>query len=82
MVEPLYTLLIKHDYLYMDPDFCKASTRRVNDTYRTYSETLALKYPGYELDRSGHLMNKTDLVVHMDHLLQLMRSKDISRYES
>ena len=82
MIEPLYTLLIKHDYLYVDPDFCKVSTRRIDDTYRTYSETIALKYPGYELDRSGRLMNKTDLVVRMDELLQLLRSKDIFRYES
>ena len=67
--------------LYIDQNFAKFSTQRLDDTYRTYSENLAYKWPGYVLSQSGHIFNGTDKVVSMDTHLALLRSSDIDRYE-
>jgi len=82
MCEPLFTLVARQDYVYIDANFAKFSTRRVDDTYRTFSENLAIKWPGYMLAKSGHIMNSTDRLVSMDSLLNLLRSKNIDRYEA
>ena len=82
MCEPLFALITRHDYLYIDVNFCTFSTRRINDTWRTFSENLSMKWPGYMLSKSGHIVNVTDRLVHMDDLLNLLRSKDMNRYES
>ena len=80
MSEPLFTLAARLDMFYADENFAKFSTRRINENYRTFSENLALKWPGYELSRSCHILPKTDILVHLDDLLALLRSKDIARY--
>ena len=63
MCEPIFTLVCRNDYVYIDANFCKFSTRRVDETYRTFSENLALKWPGYVLAASGHIANSTDRLV-------------------
>ena len=74
-------MTVRHDYLYADANFSTFSTRRVNDTFRTFAENLAHKWPGYILTKSGHIFNGTDRLIQMDDLLALMRSKDVDRYQ-
>ena len=78
----MFALCTRLDYVYIDQNFTKFSTRRVDDTYRTFEENLALKWPGYALAKSGHIMNQTDRLIEMDSLLNLLRSQNIARYES
>ena len=79
--EPIFALCCRYDFLYIDANFTTFSTHRINDTFRTYSENLAFKWPGYVLGRYGHIFNATDQLVNMDQHLALLRSKDIDRYE-
>ena len=68
--------------VFADSNFATFSTRRVNDTFKTFSENLAARYPGYVLSRDNFVVPVTDHLVHMDDLLNLLRSKDIDRYHS
>ena len=79
--EAFFALAARHDMLYIDQNFAKFSTRRIDDTYRTFSENLAARWPGYILS-GQHIVNESDRVIHMDHLLALLRSKDLDRYQS
>ena len=81
MCEPVFALLARHNYIYIDANFSTFSTRRIDDSYRTYAENLALRWPGYALQQSGHIMNVSDRIVCMDQLQNLLRSKDLDRYE-
>lgn len=81
MMEPIFAMAARLGYFYIDENFAKFSTRRLNDNFRTYQENIALKWPGYELGRSGHIICTTDHLVHLDDLYALMKSKDIDRYE-
>ena len=74
-------MAIRLNYIYIDENFAKFSTRRLNDNFRTYEENIAIRFPGYELGRSGHIVCKTDHLVHMDDLYALLKSKDLDRYE-
>lgn len=67
--------------LFIDPNFATFSTRRVNDTFKTFSENLAARWPGYVL-KGEFIVPVSDHLVHMDDLLGLLRSKDIERYQS
>ena len=62
-------MVARYDHLYVDENFARFSTRRIDSSYRTFSENLAEKWPGYALARSGHIFNKTDRVVRLDNLL-------------
>lgn len=81
MCEPIFAMAIRCDFIYADANFSTFSSRRINDSFRTVSENIAFKWPGYILSKSGHIFNNTDHLLHMDDLLALMRSKDIDRYE-
>ena len=81
LCEPIFALCMKLDCLYTDANFSTFSTRRINDTFRTNSENIAHKWPGYVMAKSGHIFNGTDRVLHMDDLLALLRSKDVDRYQ-
>ena len=81
LCEALFALACRHDFFYIDANMSTFSTRRIDETFRTYSENMAHKYPGYVLSESGHIINGTDRLVHMDDVLALMRSKDLARYE-
>ena len=35
--------------LFCDPNFATFSTRRINDTFKTFGENLAARWPGYVL---------------------------------
>ena len=47
--EAMFAMTCRLDMLYCDPNFAKFSTRRIDDTYRTFSENMAVKWPGYVL---------------------------------
>ena len=66
MVEPIFALMARADYFYIDANFTKFSTRRVDSTYRTFSENLSLRWPGYVLSQSGHINNGTDILINLD----------------
>ena len=40
MSEPIFTMAARHDFFYIDENFTKFSTRRIDDTYKTFSENL------------------------------------------
>ena len=82
MCEPIFTLAARHDFFYIDENFSKFAARRIDDSYKTFSENLSQKFPGYEMARSAHILPKTDITVHLDDLLALLRSKDLARYET
>jgi len=82
MCEPIFTMAARHDFFYTDENFTKFSTRRIDDTYKTFSENIQLRFPGYEMSRSAHILPKSDITVHLDDLLSLLRSKDLARYEA
>ena len=42
---------------------------------------MAHKYPGYVLDKQMKIVNKSDTVIKLDQLLQLLLSKDFELYE-
>ena len=82
LFEPIFALMARHDYIFIDANMTKYSTRRVDDTYLTFSENLALKWPGYILGKSGHILNATDRLVDLSSLIDLLRSRNIDRYET
>ncbi len=81
MCEPIFTVGARHDHVFIDENFAKFSTVRINENYRTFSENLALRWPGYMMAKSAHILPKTDTFVHLDDLLALLRSKDLQRYQ-
>lgn len=77
----IFAKMAQRDYLYADPIFTKFSTRRISPEYMTFSEKIAQRYPGYLLNKEGQIVSFNDHAVHIDDLLGLLRSKDISAYE-
>jgi hypothetical protein len=58
------------------------SMKRIDETWMTYDECIAKKYPGYMLcEKREFIVSKSDVLISMDDLLSLMRSKDIGKYE-
>lgn len=80
MCEPIFTLAARYDHFYIDENFAKFSVRRINSDYRTFSENLAMKWPGYIMSKSANILPETDLLVNVDDLLSLLRSSDLDRY--
>ena len=79
--ESLFSILARNDMIYIDTNFATFSTRRINETFRTFSENLAARWPGYVL-KGQIIINDSDRLIHMDDLLAFLRSKDIDRYHS
>ena len=78
--EAMFAILCRQDFVFADSNFATFSTRRINDTFRTFSENLAARWPGYELKGNFIVPVSDHHLVHMDDLLRLLRSKDIDRY--
>ena len=78
--EPVLAQMGRYDYVYCDPNFARYSLVRL-EGYQLFSENMAKRYPGYILDKQGHIVNMTDTTVNMDELPGLLRSKDIEKYE-
>ena len=69
------------DAFYCDKSFASFSRVRL-DGYYTFSENLALKYPGFCInDKTGFIENLSNPGINLDSLLHLLRSKDIALYE-
>ena len=49
MCEPIFSMCCKHNYFYIDADYCTFSTRRIDPTFKTFGENCAQRYPGYLL---------------------------------
>ena len=79
--EPVLAQMGRYDYVYCDPAFARFSRVRL-EGYLLFSEMMAKQYPGYMLDRKGHIVTSTDALIDLDELLNLFRSKDIARYEA
>ena len=58
--------MAKYDYVYANSNFARFATRRINDTYKTFGENLAERWPGYMLCKEGFIRNNTDIVVNQD----------------
>ena len=41
MCEPIFTLVARHDFLFIDENFTKFAARRIDETYKTFSENLS-----------------------------------------
>ena len=72
--------MVRQDLLYANHSRSKLSLKRL-DGYLTFSEAMQKHFPGYVL-KNRAIVAKTDHAIDMDDLLALLRSKDISRYES
>lgn len=77
LCEPIFTLVARNDNLYTDTNFARFSTRRIDETYLTFSENLAKRWPGYILNKSFNIVPSTDHVIEQGALLALLRSKNI-----
>ena len=80
MCEPIFTIGARHDHVFIDENFAKFSAVRINEQYRTFSENIALRWPGYVMAKSAHILPISDSYVHLDDLLALLRSKDLAKY--
>jgi hypothetical protein len=78
--EPVFTSLAKLDQFYIDRDYARFSIVRIDDTWRTWSEMMQQRFPGYFLGSDMLIHNKSDISIDMDELLTLFRSKDLARY--
>lgn len=52
ILEPVFTSLAKLNQFYCDREFAKFSMKKIDDSWHTWDELLAKKYPGYVLDES------------------------------
>ena len=50
IIDPVFANLSRADGFYANPDYTKYSVRKLNDTYKNFSESLSSKYPGYYID--------------------------------
>ena len=80
VLEPVFTSLAKLNQFYCDKEFARFSMRRIDDSWYTWDELLSKKFPGYYLDDSQIICNKSDVTIDLDELIGLFRSKDIARY--
>ena len=56
--------------------------RKIDDTWMTFTEGMAKKYPGFCLDKEKiFLYNKTAVEIDLNEMKALFASKDIGRYE-
>lgn len=82
IIEPLFTALLKSDQFFCNKDMSKFSMKRIDNTWATYSEMIQNRYPGYLMDEQFNLIEcKSDVLISMDELLDLLRSKNLNRYE-
>ena len=40
LIDSIFALMARHNHLYIDANFATFSTRRINDSFRTYDENL------------------------------------------
>lgn len=59
----------------------KFASRKINDKYKTFGETILEKFPGYVLAKDGKIRVASDLRVDLDALVNLLRSSDLATYE-
>lgn len=81
VLNPVFARMMRLDAFYCDKHCASFSRVRLPDYY-TFSENMALKYPGSMLnDSTGLIENRTLPDINLDSLMELLRSKDICQYE-
>ena len=80
IMEPVFTSLAKLNQFYIDKEFARFSMRRIDASWMTWEEKLQRDFPGYYLGADQILHNKSDMIIDLDELLGLLRSRDIARY--
>lgn len=81
MTEPMISLSIRMGYFYLDASMAKISNTKISEEYMRYPEAIAYKYPGYMLNKSYIIENKSDILIDVEELKALFCSKDIAYYE-
>ena len=80
-MEPLFTALMRLNQMYTDKEFVRFSLKRIDETWLTWEEGISTSYPGYFLDENLTISNKSDILIDLDEIITLFRSKDISKYQ-
>jgi hypothetical protein len=78
--EPIWTKAVKNGVFFVNKAFTRYSSIRLNESYGTYMEHLAAKFPGYIL-KGETMFNFSDVAVNLDELLDLLKSRDLEKYE-
>jgi hypothetical protein len=78
--EPIWTKAVTNGVFFVNKAFTRYSAVRLNDNYGTYNEHLASRYPGYLL-KNCTMWNESDIAVNLDNLLDLLKSRDLEKYE-
>ena len=66
LAEPIFTIMVRENYVYTNKVMSKFATRRINDDYKTYRENMIERFPGYVLAKDGKLrVNESSLVVNL-----------------
>lgn len=55
--------------------------QKISADYMLYSEGIAFKFPGYDVDKKYYVRNVSDIEVNPNKLRSLLLSKDILNYK-
>ena len=55
LVEPIFTLMMRSNYIYSNPNMAKFAATKINENYRTFEENMHLRFPGYVLAKDGKI---------------------------
>ena len=81
IMEPVFTRMIKMDFIFLNKDMMRFSTVRIDDSWKKYHEILNEKYVGFVLSKNMKtLEDKTDFQISMDRLIGLLKSTDLDEY--
>jgi hypothetical protein len=50
LTEPIWTILARNDMVYCDKFFARFSVKRIDPSWKLFSELVLEKYPGYVID--------------------------------
>ena len=80
-MEPVFTRMIKMDFIFLNKDMMRFSNVRIDDSWKKYHEILNEKYVGFVLSKNMKtLEDKTDFQISMDSLIGLLKSTDLDEY--
>jgi Sulfotransferase domain len=75
VIDTLFANLTRSNAFYCNPDCTKYSTRKLNESYRTFTEALKDQYPEYSVNSKWLIVNDTDIEVDYEHMRTTMLSK-------
>jgi hypothetical protein len=71
----------KDGVIYTTPDTLKWSLKKIDETYKTFSEGIADRFPGYELDEKKLVKNVSDETIDLEELKAFLLSKNPEEYD-